>query len=430
MPHRSLSGLLKSTVLRQSSVSLAVTVTGRVLTLILLAYLARVMGSHEFGKFSYVRNLVFMIGPVASLGFGPATSRFVPQALALGRPGEARGYMRYSVLAVIALTSAAALIACLWRLLRGASPPDGDTWAAIIALLAIPCYALLFIGVPAARALGKVLYAYIPNFILQPGGQLLVTFIIAMTASAQVGFMSASVAFLGSIVFAAAVQLWALRHGVNEQAKGAPPVYEPSKWLSVALPLAVSVVSITAIQRSAPVIVGAYVDPTLTGIFIACASLATTLSMPREAVNGILLPKISAAWALGNTGRVRSLVLKGAALAFVPTAVACLAVWYFAEWLLGLYGPAFVSGITLFGIMMLEQLVVAAAGPVGNVLSISGYHWALVRIQAGTAIARVLAVFAGMAWYNIESAAFGALCVMAASTAITALTAWRRLAKS
>lgn len=106
--------LQRAPLLWQSGLGLVLQTLGKGIGFLLTLVLARVLQASEFGVFANGRNLIFLIAPLATLGYVVAATKYLPDYLTQNKFGEANGFTRHTLLIVfvsgLALAAATAFI--------------------------------------------------------------------------------------------------------------------------------------------------------------------------------------------------------------------------------------------------------------------------------------------------------------------------------
>jgi O-antigen/teichoic acid export membrane protein len=121
--------------------------------------------------------------------------------------------------------------------------------------------------------------------------------------------------------------------------------------------------------------------------------------LPLQATNALSAPRFAALYARQRYAELQVLVTNVIRWTFWPSLAIALILIAFGPIILRLFGPGFEQGFTVLVILMLGQLVNAFAGPVGNLLNMTGYQVLTARVLGLSAtLGVVLGVAFTRAW--------------------------------
>jgi O-antigen/teichoic acid export membrane protein len=328
---------------------------------------ARHLGAVEFGYFSVVLALCNLLSMVALLGLDRAVLALVPRFLAQDDPAGLAAFLRFTervgCLAVDALVLAF-LGYVLWRGLD-------DSFSVAVALggAVIPAYALINLAQALALARKKVGMALGPSMVLRPA---LVIAVLGIVMLAGVPLDAASLLLVNALATVAAYLFIRPAAWPAEERGIRPGPASPSAWLGVALPL-LAMTALNGVQAQADVLMlGALRDTTQAGFYSVAARLATLVSFSLTAINTVMAPMISELHAKERTPELQAVVHRASVLALAAAVPAAGGLIVLGPWVLGIYGEAFSAAYPALVILCAGQLVNAAAGPVGYLLTMTG----------------------------------------------------------
>jgi O-antigen/teichoic acid export membrane protein len=155
------------------------------------------------------------------------------------------------------------------------------------------------------------------------------------------------------------------------------------------------------------------------GHFQAARQIVLLVSFGLVAITLPLQAKLAAAWAVGDLGQAQRLTSAAAQIGFGVALAATIILVPTADWVLGLYGPDYRIAADALRILLVGQLINAAAGPCGVVLGMTGHiHRAPPGILAG------LATNAAIAWVAIPYLGLIGAAIAAASGVATYNILW------
>jgi hypothetical protein len=264
------SWIRMSGVARSSGSATVVLVAGKALSLIIVLGLAKTVPPADYGVFVFARNLVLILGPIATLGWGVAAVGFLPSYMATRRSELAKGFhlaamgttIATALVLTVALTAALALFP---NLLEATFRP-----AVTIALTGLVGYALMTLNSETARALGLFSVAYVPNHLGHP--LLLMGLLGALwIGSVPIDRVNAILVLVLSYSTVAALQLALILSSAPLSFRQAKPAWSVREWFGASAPLTLITASILIVELSPPVILGFFAPAsTVWGVWSHC----------------------------------------------------------------------------------------------------------------------------------------------------------------
>jgi len=223
------------------------------------------------------------------------------------------------------------------------------------------------------RAFGWPVLAYAPKQLVAPillviGAGLLLVFGRTLNAVDVLGVAFASsliiILFQGKLIW----------NRLMRALKGVQPVYETRLWLRVAFPLLLATSFHGAIVQTDIIMVGLFLTPEQVAVYFSAIKTGTLIAFVLVAVNALAAPKIAALFSQGRHGELQELLSSVIHWIFWPALMTTLVMAIFGGQILTLFGPGFAAGHTTLSILACGQLVKAGAGPVSDLLSLTGHH--------------------------------------------------------
>jgi O-antigen/teichoic acid export membrane protein len=347
--------------------------------------LARLLGPAEFGVYSIVFSAVNVGATLAVLGLPMLVTREVAASAEHGQWNKLKGTLSsshrwtfaasFTLLAITAMVIAADII------------KPGVSWAVIgLGMLLVPLIAFNQLRAAILRGLHWVILADIPELLLRP----LVLFAIlggAYLTSANVNAGHALGIQLAAVVLSLALGTWWLVTLQPDKLKTAAPETPGHAWLLQSLPfLGIAVVTMLEGQVSLYML-GYLAGAEQAGLFFAANQLVSLIVIGLVAVNMPLQPRVAAAWSRGDKIKVQRLVTEAARLGTGIALVGALAMLFFPEIILHLYGSQFAEASGALRILAVGQIFNAAAGSCGVLLMMTGHQRVVMQ---GTAAAMLL----------------------------------------
>lgn len=386
------SWIRMSGVARSSGSATVVLVAGKALSLIIVLGLAKTVPPADYGVFVFARNLVLILGPIATLGWGVAAVGFLPSYMATRRSELAKGFhlaamgttIATALVLTVALTAALALFP---NLLEATFRPT-----VTIALTGLVGYALMTLNSETARALGLFSVAYVPSHLGHP--LLLMGLLGALwIGSVPIDRVNAILVLVLSYSTVAALQLALILSSAPLSFRQAKPAWSVREWFWASAPLTLITASILIVELSPPVILGFFAPASTVGVFGLIVVLVQSLSILNWALFGVVAPHLTAAIAMNRQPDAERMLRVVRLLAGIAGLTASAVLVLTAATVGPLALPHLVPPLDTLGIAIFGYLCTAFAGPVGTVLIALGRRRELVvsnlasaAVTLGTAV--------------------------------------------
>jgi O-antigen/teichoic acid export membrane protein len=420
-------GSAKSRLARAASTAFLINTVGTGLAFLSQLVLARFLGVEGYGIYAYVFAWTTILALLATLGFQTGILRFASAYRAREEWPLLRGVLRYVVRRVglagvlIGIITAGVILA----LRRHLSPELARTF--LVACALVPVLALLQVQGSVARAFGGVASALAPQNLLSRAIVLAVIGIWGLLFSAMIEPSAAMAVMLLATAVALGCVNWAVRWLQPPQLADASPSYLAQEWRRVALPLLFMATVHVLLSRSDLLLLGVLTDTTSVGVYAVAARIADLVGFALTAVNVIFAPQIAALHARGDHAALQAAVTTTSWWVTLSALVIALPLFVMAEMVLSLFGAAFTSGTVVLRILLVGQIVNAAAGSVGWMLTMTGHERqaaAVLGVAAATQIA-VNAVLISL--FGLEGAAVGTMLTVIGWNLAMGVFVWRNL---
>lgn len=331
---------------------------------------ARYLGPEKFGAYAMTMSSIGILATLATLGLPVLVVRQV----AIYTGSEDWGLFKGLVYRSYQWSLLAALFVISTGLLVVEFIPANWQVISVLGLLLLPLLAMNQIRAAILRGLHWVVLADVPDLLLRPVMLLLMIFVT--TYLLQIGHSEtwAMGLQLMATLLSFVVGAWLIKRCIPLQSAGAVAQFENRLWITAGITfLGVSIVSV-AESQAALLLLGLMAGTKNAGFFQTALQLVTPLIFGLRAVNMSLQSKVAAAWSSGDKQQVQRLVGEAARLGMLVAILVSVVLLVFAEVLLGLYGNAYVEAATGLRILVLGQLINAASGSCGVVLSMTGHQ--------------------------------------------------------
>jgi O-antigen/teichoic acid export membrane protein len=370
--------------------------------------LARMLDASYYGIYTYVFIWASFVALIAGVGFPSASVRFLPVYRHKQDWSRLYGFLR--------VTSRATFLTAIAIALCGVGAAEGlhalgalsSPSEIVLGALLVPALAGSILYTEIARAGNRVSVAFSPPLVARPA-------LIAIGIAALYivhGKLSASAALGVSLVASYAVlvaQYAFTRHLFDGPPIKHRPVVELREWFGVGITLlAASAFTITLMQVDI-IIVGAIRGSREAGIYAAASKTAMLVAFAIMAVNAAAAPQFASLWALGRVEELQRLVTKLAGVIFWPSLVIATGIAALSIPLLELFGPEFVVARSALLVLLIGQLVNAAAGSVGYLLTLTGFHREATFALGLSTVACIALTAIGVSTLGLLGAALGSM---------------------
>lgn len=359
------------------------------LVYIVQIFLARWMGTVEYGTYEYVVSWVLLLAMLAELGLPAAVLRFVPEYKIKEDWGRLRGLLRGSwqiILGVGLLLSLCGTAIVLWL-----NAHQNWTYSTpmLVGVWMVPLVALAHLQLEMARAIRQITLAYAPFQVIWPLLVILGAFVLFQRNQVLTSVPAIAVSIL-SLLTVVAIQLWPLRRRLKTEVHRVSPIYTPGEWLWVALPLLLTQGFLIVLRQTDILMIGAGVGPEAVATYSVATKTAVWVSLVLQSVNAVVAPAFAALYTQGDREGLQRLVSTVAHWIFWPSLTIALCLIAFARPVLGVFGPEFVAARWELTILALGQLVNAGAGSVGYLMMMTGHQNQSTYIFGVSAFANVV----------------------------------------
>jgi O-antigen/teichoic acid export membrane protein len=343
------------------------------------------MGPRGYGAYSFTVAWAGLVAVVAGLGLPSTVLRFVPAYISNRDWPRLRGILRVSVLLTFALTGSLALLGTGIAFLVGAGEPS---WNLVLGLWLVPLLAFRTLAQEVVRGFRRIGLAYGPSFVLRPAliiagcgaflslhGDLTSEAALAVTAATMVVMLALQAAWF-----------W---FRVEPDLRSAGHYYETRSWLRVALPLLLIASFTVVLSETDIVMVGAFLGAKEAGIYTAASKTAGVVGLVLLSVNAVAAPMFSSLYAEGRHEDLARLATKVAKWTFWPALAISVVLAVGANPILGLFGPEFHEARWMLIALLFGQVLSAAVGSVGYLMTMTGHQGDAARVYVFVAVSHV-----------------------------------------
>lgn len=371
--------------------------------------LSRLLGLSAYGQYAIALSWVLVLTLPAKAGFDNSTLRYATLYIERGDQPALRGFVRFAVATVLAVSLVMGALIIAGGNLVAKADFDVLLWAGLL----VAPLALLALFSALMRASGRILASQAYDQMLRPA--LLAGLAATLTWT---GMRMTSSSALMVTTLAAAGALLALMIESTRVFAGTGSTISYSEWRSwaaVSVPMLLMSVVQELMNHLEVILLGVLGNQSQAGLFAASWRLASFVPFVFIGLATVAGPLIVSAYNRGareELVRISALVSR-IGLAFAVVTAALLAV--LGGWMLGLFGPEFVTARQVLLILLIGGVANAFTGVVGPLMILTEHERQALAIFAG---ALALSIILNLALIP----SFGA--VGAAIASASATTAW------
>jgi O-antigen/teichoic acid export membrane protein len=360
------------TLARGAGMAFLLQVAGAGLAYLLQLLLARWLGATDFGEYTFTVGWSTIAAVLTGLGLATAVLRFAPAYASHEDWERLHGLLRMSLAVTLAAgLGVAAIGTAVLVVLHNQDLTHG--WNVLFGLWMVPLFSLMTLQQEAARAFRRMGLAYAPLLVVRPVFAILGTaaYITVASGLASTDALAITVAAMLIAVLLQSIRFWAT---LEPSIRSAKPRYETGRWLRTALPLLLVASFVVVLLQTDVVMVGAIEGARAAGLYGAAAKTASLVGLVLIAVSAIGAPVFSALSAQGRHEELQRLVSTLAHWIFWPSLAISVFLAVLAKPVLSLFGSEFTSASSVLVILLVGQVINAAAGSVGWLMLVTGHQ--------------------------------------------------------
>lgn len=401
-----------SHVAKGASFALTVRVYGAALAYLTQLYLARAMGAEQLGIYVFAWTWLSLIAYLAPLGFDISVVRFLASYASKKEWGKARGLIRLGYTSTLLASVSVAIlgIVFIWATDDLTQP---YTRALGIAFATIPLVALVILQEGIARGFNWIYQVSMPNFVLRP-----TLFLLLVLAIAALGFPVHSTWTIGAMSCACLLtwvyQYWRYRQSISPEIVKAASIKNTRKWLVVSLPM-VFVVSFEQLLANTDIVMLGMLDsPEATGIYNIAVRIVGIALFVFFAVSVFAAPRIAELYSHHKIPELIKFSSNVRLAIALPTLLGLVILVLIGVPLLTMFGSEFTRAYNAMLLLCIGVVARALAGPVDNLLIMTGQQNKLARVLGTVALFNIVANGLLIPSYGM----IGAACATTASILI------------
>ena len=377
--------------------------------------LALWIGAAGLGRFVEVFSWCLILSTASMLGLGTAAMRFISVYMVAKRFGAIRGYVASSRWIVTVVSVGLAALAGALAMGLGFVDSDSARNTLLLGLACSPGMAWLRLHSGVANAFSWFTLAFFPNIFLRP--LLLLGAVAVAHATGWLATAGDAMALqLAVIVVAVVAQDALLVPRLRRAVPTAPPERENALWVKTGAPLVFVTLFTQYFAEISVVTLGAFLPDADVAVFNAGIRTSMFIGFGLTAIDTLTLPAATRLYAGGERAKMQGVLVHATRLKFGAALLAVAFMALAGRQILGLFGPEFVSGHAALLILTVAQVVRAAIGPVGEILSVTGHQNQCLLVYAVSFVAMIGLNAVLLRPFGVLGGAFAVLAVTAFSS--------------
>lgn len=388
--------------------------------------LARLLGTVEWGLYSYAWTVINVTVIVTRLGLETVEIRYVAEYRVTREWGRLKGLLAFCdrVVWMVAALVAGLCALVVWVLASRLEP--GLAMVLWVSFLVLPPFAILGLRAGTLQGFKRVILARLPEVFIRPLGTALLGG-AAFLLSGRLEAVEAMGATLAAMVAAVAFGSWQLARMRPRELAEAEPEELGREWLATGRPLLLVAGMRHLLGHADILLVGMILGTTEAGIYSVASRLSNLVTYGQNAFNNIGAPLIAELHAEGGKSRLQRMVTWASWGSTLFALAAAVVLVVFGKWLLGWYGQDFTGAWRVLVILAAGGLVNAAAGPVGYLLNMTGHQDVNAKILAWVMVANLLLNVPAIHFYGVVGSAITTSVLVAGKNLVTCWVVRHRL---
>jgi O-antigen/teichoic acid export membrane protein len=363
----------KKSFLKHSGLAFIVRIFGALAGFLMSIVITRTLSVEESGLFFLGFAICSAIGMLCTLGLTNTLIRFIGGYHAEANWGVIKGVFNKGLITVLMTSIGVALVIFLFRSFISNDLFDKPQFESILRVMAfaIPSFAVYQLVAFAFQGLHKPI---ISIFLQNIANQTLVVIALAIAAAFIIDLTTTLVAivFTSAAFFTAFIAL--LKWFSNKSLAVVADYSQTKQLVASAKPLFLMMLMGMLVQYSGQIISGVYLSATDVAYFSVAQRISMLTSFVLIAVNLVAAPRFAASAKLGKTEELRSTSLFCSRMMIIMATPVVVFMYFFAEFLMGLFGGEYIQAAHLLQILIIGQFVNVITGSVGYLLNMTGHE--------------------------------------------------------
>ena len=371
-----------------------------VLNFVLISLAARTLGAGSFGTYSILFSAAGLFCVIATFGQQIASVRSWSEYSSTGQQHLLKGAMIFSGLTSLAGSALVAVPFYAWL-----AATHGAILAASVTFYLVALSVVLTTSHLVRTAIGFAIGDGVSSLLLVVPPILYLLFCIAFQAAADISTIFLLMATGGSIaILIHAVSMWRGAHARFPEFGSSRALYDTRNWLSRSLKLWISNGLEASNQYADVLIIGFLMSPTIAGAYFVTTRIANAFAMATGAIYLFSIRHIPQLYYRRQFGQLDILLDSVAGVTLAIIAGGLLLILGGGHWLLRAFSENYVPYYGALALLSLGTAAVAAAGPSGSILMLTGHEGRYLSIIGSTVLLRSVGFFILIPMFGIVGA--------------------------
>ena len=358
-----------------ASSSLLIQIFGSIIGVLLSLLVTNLLGAAGAGIYFLALSVVAIASRFGRLGFDYAVVRFVASCVSENRLGDAR-FIHATAIRVVAIASfmvgLALFLGAEWIAETIFGKQSMEKPLRIVSFAVLP-FSLAMIQAEGLRGLKRIPSSqWIKTVSIS-----LVTLLLLYPFVKSWGVDGALIAYVCGAVLSLIIAyfLWIKAWAAKVKTVEDPPQDSSSVSLFESIwPLFLLSLTGLILQQAGTISLGIWGTEEDVGLFYIANRIASLLAFPLMAVTTILAPKFAEFNANGNVTDMKVLARRSSGILTFFAIMVSIPIVLWGEWILGIFGAEFKSGVVILHILLIGVVVNAASGAVAELLVMTGHE--------------------------------------------------------
>jgi O-antigen/teichoic acid export membrane protein len=413
---------------RGASGVLLINIAGTGLNVMLQVALARALGASEFGVYAYTLTWLNVLAIVGLMGVDQAALRFVAAHRAKDESSHLRAFLRFArhrVTAWLIAANGVFLIVCLLLPQKFGKEPS-KIFVAGSTLLIVNIFAALTGSL--LQAFGRVVASQFCQSLIRIVAIFVFIYLLPRWTSITITSVNSVIANMAGALLGLVAIWMLLKRELSDVAQGdVDDSGHRAEWAGVSRSLFLIAGCQLLLGQADILIVGMLKNSAETGVYAAGSRIATLITFGITAVNSVLAPTIAALYAKNHKAELQKTLTFAARGVLAYTVPVVLGLIVFGKPVLRLFGHEFGAAYPVLLILAIGQVVIAACGSVGYLMTMTGHQRQALQVIAASAITTIVLNLCLIPRFGLIGAAIATVIATAGRSLVLTFMVWRNL---
>jgi O-antigen/teichoic acid export membrane protein len=393
----------------KTGASFLIQVFGAALAFGLQIFIAREIGHISYGHYAFVIQMLILLTIFAKFGLDITVIRFIPEYISKDHKSKLKGIFFSSFLITFLSSIIISFIVVIIIYAISDDISHELKFTCLIGLSVLPLLALIQIFESILKSVNCIIKAIYPQKIIRP-----IIFLVIISISEYFvtnNLYSTNIIlmyFVANIIVFLVLAYYIFKH-YTIYFKYIAASYDIIVWLKYSVPMLMMSAFAIINTRSDVILIGILKNTTYAGYYSAADKWANLVLWGIISINTVVAPIISKYFARNKIYELQTMLIKSILLVAVISLPIALFIIINGRYLLNLYGEEFIIAYASLITLVVSYLLNALAGPVGYLLSLTGYHKEASLVMAISAIANIILNFIFIPKYGMIGAAVATL---------------------